>query len=239
MLSLADQDVIILCGGLGTRIRSIDDGKPKVMIDVCGRPFMDYVLFHLSKQGFRRVILGIGYKAGMIEEFYKKVRFGLKIDFVIEEDQLGTGGAIKNALSQVESDVFFALNGDCYCPLNYEQFFLDYQKKQSRASIAVKLLKNVKDFGVIKLDEQMKIQAFLEKQTAEEAFINTGVYCLEKKLYQENSPEGKFSIEYDVFPKLIGKSFYGFPVDVPFFDMGTPERLVMVTQFLKEHPLED
>jgi len=121
MKQLQNTDVLILCGGLGKRLRTEVGDSQKVMARINDRPFLDILLEYLKFQGFKRCILCVGYKADLVEQYYSGHSQGFEIAFSKEEEPLGTGGAIKNAREFVHSDQFFALNGDVFCAINYQE----------------------------------------------------------------------------------------------------------------------
>lgn len=224
-LKLGDIDVVILCGGLGKRLRSVDSKNPKAMVKFNDRPFMDILLEQLKGQGLRRFVLCTGYKAGDIEEYYKKNNQGLEIVFSREEEPLGTGGAIRNASELIQSSPFFALNGDCYSHVDYKALLHYHFARNSTATLTVAKVVDNKDFGSIDLDPDNRILAFREKQELKGvSYVNVGIYCYNKEIFSYMPPEKNFSLEYDVFPKLCGQDFFGHVVEEGFLDIGTPER---------------
>ena len=227
-LAVEKVDCIILCGGKGTRLRETIGETQKVMADVEGKPFLDILLERFKNQGIRRVILCTGYKSEEVEVYYKNNDFGLEIVISKEEEPLGTGGAIKNAIRYVQSDSFFALNGDCICDADLNAFYTFHQSQGANATLLVSRIKNNKDFGVIVMDEQNNILAFKEKEVLAVALVNVGIYCFKKDIASFMPSEKKFSIEYDGFPRFVGHDFKGFIIDESFLDIGTPDRFEKV-----------
>jgi NDP-sugar pyrophosphorylase family protein len=224
-------DVVVLCGGLGTRLRSSIGETQKVMATVGGKPFLDFWLEELTKQGFRRVILCTGYQAQTLEEHYAKKNTGLTLEFSREEIPLGTGGAIKQAQSFIRSNTFVVLNGDSFCPIDLPQFLNFHLAKQAVISLVASLAderserSERQDVGRVLLDGMDQVVEFLEKvDVSQEAFINAGVYCMNKVIFTMFPGKAKFSLETDLFPRLTGRGFYGYVVDSPVWDIGTPER---------------
>jgi D-glycero-alpha-D-manno-heptose 1-phosphate guanylyltransferase len=219
-----DADFLILCGGLGTRLRAVTGDAPKVMAEVQGEPFLDFLLKYLIKQGARRVILCAGYKAEEIAAHYKAKFSQIEIHFAVEKEPLGTGGALKNGLPFVKSEYVFGLNGDCFTPVDYAKLLAFHQQKSAVATLVGVRIEGNKDFGTLVMNEKDEIIAFKEKfETQDVQYISAGIYCFNKSIF-DLMPAGKFSIEYDFFPKMIGKGFFGHKVDAPFIDIGTPER---------------
>ena len=226
-----DADFLILCGGLGTRLRAVTDA-PKVMAEIQGEPFLDFLLKYLIKQGATRVILCAGYKAEEIVAYYQAKFSQIDIGFAVEKELLGTGGALKNGLPLVKSKYVFGLNGDCFTPVDYAKLLAFHQQKKAAATLVGVRIEGNKDFGTLVMNDQDEIEAFKEKfQTQDVQYINAGIYCFDKTVF-DRMPTGKFSIEYDFFPKMIGKGFFGYKVDAPFIDIGTPERFAWAKDHL-------
>lgn len=226
-MKLSEVDVVILCGGLGTRLRSTIGESQKTMANVGEEPFLNKVLRYLKAEGFSRVILAVGYQAQQVKDYYSNHDLGLKVEFSFEETPLGTGGAIKNAKSLVKSDVFFAMNGDCFCALDYAEFLKFHLTRKSTATLSVATIADSREYGTIILGDKDVIQGFEEKKDVTGGgFVNVGAYCFNKEVL-EMMPQEKFSIERDFFPLLpatLKDRFCGFVVDTEFLDIGTPDR---------------
>ncbi len=217
-------DFLILCGGLGTRLSSVINGAPKVMAEVQGEPFLDFLLRYLIKQGATRVILCAGYKAEAIAAHYKAKFSQLDLQLSVEQTPLGTGGALKNAAPLLKYDHVFGLNGDCFTPVDYTGLLQAHLAKKALATLVGVRVEGNKDFGTIVSNDQGEILAFKEKfETRDVQHISAGIYCFNKELFAR-MPAGKFSIEYDFFPGMIANRFYCHKVKAPFIDIGTPER---------------
>ncbi len=232
-------DAIILCGGLGTRLRAVTGDKPKALVDLHGQPFMDILLEYLKIQGIHRVILCIGHGADAIKEYYRTHSFGLEIISSRETEPMGTGGAVKLARPLIKSENFFVLNGDSFCNVTLKSV-LDFHHAHHALATQV-LVKSYggKDVGTVVIDDDRRILHFREK-TVESApagitaYMNTGVCCFNRAIFDFMPAVKKFSLEYDLYPKIISEPFYGFPTDAAFWDVGTPERLEQAKQLLKE-----
>ncbi len=236
-MDLSKTDMVILCGGLGTRLRSTIGQAQKTMATVGDEPFLNKILRYLKQQGFERVILAVGFQAQEVENYYRKNDLGLSIEFSKEEKPLGTGGAIKNAQTFVQSDRFFAMNGDCFCALDYKAFLNFHLTKKNRATLSVSRIADSRDYGTILLGEGDVIKGFEEKKDVPGGgFVNIGAYCFEKQIF-DLMPTGKFSIELDFFPRLpseLGNRFSGFVVDNEFLDIGTPDRYSNAEEIIRK-----
>lgn len=228
-------DVVILCGGLGTRLRGVTGEAPKVLAEVDGRPFLDIVIEWVVKQRPARVILAAGYKADLLQAHYRGMFAGVDLVISAEEQPLGTAGAVKQAEGFIRSDAFFVLNGDCLCPVDLAELHTLHVRKRARASIVVSKVDDSRDYGVVLMDEKKRVQTFHEKiETQWPKFVNAGVYCFNRDVLDLIPAGEKSSLEYDLFPRLTGDAFFGFETDKPFIDIGTPERYTWAQTHLKE-----
>ncbi len=222
---MRNTDAVILCGGLGKRLRPVVADAPKVLARVNDRPFLDILIGHLKGQGITRPILCTGYKAGQIEEYYRENNQGLSFEFSREGRPLGTGGALKNARHFIRSDPFFVFNGDSFCEIDLNAFLDFHKSKLARASIAISRGTQGSDFGGITLDDSVRVTGFREKEKeTAPRYVNAGIYCLNEDIFSFMPDDEAFSLEYDFFPGLVGKGFYGFCVSREFYDIGTPQR---------------
>ena len=237
MKDLSSFDAVILCGGLGTRLRSEMGQTPKVMAPVDGQPFLELLIHQLKSQGFERIILCTGYKSDFIERHFKGNSLGVTMEFSRETEPLGTGGALKNARAFIQSDPFFVLNGDSICVLNFKNLCEFHKKKKSLVSVGIGKVKNPGDFGSIVLDATDRILAFQEKIPSDGlsiAYVNAGVYCFSRDIFKKMPEAHRFSLEKDFFPTLTKDAFFGFVVEESFWDIGTPERYRAASKFLKK-----
>ncbi|MBF0620099.1 MAG: hypothetical protein HQL19_08025, partial [Candidatus Omnitrophica bacterium] len=161
---------------------------------------------------------------------FKEVDIGMSI----EPEPLGTGGALKHAEKFIKNDIVFGLNGDCFTPVDYPKLLAFHEKKKALATLVGVRVEGNKDFGTIVSNEKSQITAFKEKfETKDVQYISAGIYCFNRGVLKA-MPAGKFSIEYNFFPGLIGKGFFHYRVDAPFIDIGTPERFEWAKLHLKE-----
>jgi D-glycero-alpha-D-manno-heptose 1-phosphate guanylyltransferase len=227
-------DVFILCGGEGKRLKKISGRVPKPMACIGRKVFLDILIDYLRGFGFKRIILGIGYQAQFIRKYYKKHKIpGLEIIFSEENKPLGTGGAVKKAKRLIKSESFLVLNGDTFSKFNAKKFIRFYQQKQARLLILLRKAKASKDYGSITTDRQSRIISFNEKSASTHGnFVNGGVYLFSKGVFPEMPKQARFSLEYDFFPRMIGKGFYGYKESGFFIDIGTPERYLSAKKYL-------
>lgn len=224
---ISNLDVVILCGGKGTRLRTALIDRPKPLAEITGKPFLDFLLDILASYKFRRVILSVGYlKEKIIEHFRREKRKDIKIEFSSEDKPLGTGGAVKKAKPLIKSEQFLVMNGDCFCPVDFKKFHETHLARKTLLSMALTRISDASDYGKVELNESGKIINFNEKKSSQKnALINAGIYLMKKDIFDFLPKRSCFSLEYDFFPKIIlTEPCYGFIVDGQYFDIGTPER---------------
>lgn len=220
----SDIDVVILCGGKGTRLGRLTKNLPKPMLKIDGKPFLDFILDYFSSYGFKKFVLCAGYRSEKIKKYYKE-KGGRKIVFSVEKKPLGTGGAILYARKLINSDRFFVANGDSFLKADLDSFLVSHTRRKALISIALSRINHRLDCGYVSLNKSRMITSFNEKSLGNKAkYFNSGVYIFDKKVFSY-MPSGKFSLEYDFFPKLMKKKIYGFLVKQEPLDIGTPERL--------------
>ena len=216
-------EAIILAGGKGTRLRSVVSDIPKPMAPIGGKPFLSYILKYLKRWGISHIILSVGYKYEAIKDYFGDNYDGINISYCIEEYPLGTGGAIKKALSMANEDNVFIINGDTYFDADMNDLFDYHIKKKSDLTIAIKPIEKCERYGSV-LVEDGRITGFTEKEYREKAFINAGVYIIKKSLLDNFILDEKFSIEDDFFSRYYKElNFFAQIQDKYFIDIGIPE----------------
>jgi len=194
---------IILAGGLGTRLRPLTDKTPKPLLPIKGKPIIQYAIENLKKHEITNIILGISYHADKIKEYFGDGKqFGVNINYSVEEEPLGTGGAVKQAAKDI-SDAFILLWGDNLTDINFSEMLKVHKRNNAKLTIALTPREDVEHFGVAKLDEE-KIITFVEKPKREDApsnLINAGAFIINPDIL-DILPDGKSSIEKDCFEKI-------------------------------------
>ena len=221
-----DIDVVILCGGLGTRLSPFVKNQPKAMVEIGGRPFLDILIEYVASFGHRRFILCTGHKSGYIENYYKNKKKSLEYVFSVEQNPMGTAGALKNAEPLIKSNPFLGFNGDSFCAVDLKKLLDFHIPRKLIASIAVTPTQKQDDYGSVQINENNEIIKFNEKNPSKTStLVNAGIYGFDKKVFR-HMPSGKnSSLEHDIFPGLVKEGISGFHTRQPLFDIGTPERL--------------
>lgn len=214
---------VILCGGLGTRLQSAVPQKQKVLARIGDKTFLDLVIDGLVGVGVTDIILCTGHLKDQVRDHFSK-RTDCTISFSEEDAPLGTGGALKKALSLVRSDPFLVMNGDSLCSAPLADFLMFH--KENKGVISMALVSDSRsDGGSVKLDNLGSIGDFKERQKDHpENLLNAGMYFLQKDISKFFPAEERFSLEYDLFPNIPAHARYGFPVEGELIDIGTPER---------------
>ena len=224
-------EAILLCGGLGTRLRSVVSDRPKPMADIAGKPFLHYIVKMLSESGVKHLIFALGYMGEQIEAYFQSGEdYGLSISYSYEDSPLGTGGAIRNALSKVSAENVLVLNADTYFHTDYESLLREQIKNKAAMTIASRKIEDISRYGAILKDESGRILRWNEKMSSDQAEapcpgeINGGIYVMQKSLI-EKIPEGKQSLENDCIPAWLEDGLYlqAVPSDGYFMDIGIPE----------------
>jgi D-glycero-alpha-D-manno-heptose 1-phosphate guanylyltransferase len=222
-------EAIILAGGLGTRLRSAVPNLPKCMAPVAGKPFLHYLINYFEKQGITRFIFSLGYMHEAIETFLEKEFNNSPLQYVcsIEDDPLGTGGAVLKAASLAVSEAVLVLNGDTFFAINLKDLSTAQEDNNSDCTLSLKPMLNSERYGVVDIDSKHKIISFREKQFYADGLINGGAYALNIPSFLKEALPLKFSFEKDYLESFFAqRSFYGSVQEGYFIDIGIPEDLI-------------
>jgi D-glycero-alpha-D-manno-heptose 1-phosphate guanylyltransferase len=218
------QQAIILAGGLGTRLRSAVPDLPKCMAPVAGKPFLHWVVSYFEKQGIEKFIFSLGYKHEIIEEYLNKELSIINYQLSIEEEPLGTGGAIKLACEKATEQNVTIINGDTFFKIDLHQLSSFHQNQNADCTLCLKPMQNFDRYGAVELNENNSIKNFSEKKFYENGLINGGVYALNVKNFLDKKLPEKFSFEKDYLEKFYTtEKFMGLIQDEYFIDIGIPE----------------
>lgn len=216
-------EAIVLAGGLGTRLRSAVPDLPKCMAPVAGKPFIAYVIDYFQQQGINRFIFSLGYKHEVIEEFLRLSYPGLNYVPVIEDEPLGTGGAILKACREVQGKNVIVLNGDTFFKINVLSLSGFHEQHEADCTLALKPMPQSDRYGVVEISVQQRVVSFKEKNYYENSLINGGVYALNADGFLKESFPAKFSFEKDYLEILFKqRKIYGFTQEEYFIDIGIP-----------------
>jgi mannose-1-phosphate guanylyltransferase len=213
---------VVLVGGEGTRLRPLTYTTPKPMLPIANRPFLEHQVEHLRAHGIDRIVLACGYKPDAI-----RAHFGSELEYVVEPEPLGTGGAIAYAAREAGvTETFVACNGDVLTDLDLTALVAFHGDRGARMTIALYPVDDPSRYGVVATDAAGAVTAFIEKpppgSTTVRA-INAGTYVAEPDVLDLVPAAGAVSVEYDVFPRLVGHGLFGLVDEAAWRDIGTPE----------------
>ena len=221
---MINNTIVILAGGFGTRLQSILNGLPKPLADVNGEPFLKYQFENWIHNGFNDFILSLYYRSDLIIEFINQHKNGLlkncNIQYVVEPEPMGTGGAISFLISRCQmTDLFYVVNADTWIENGYNALEIEYENV-----IGLTKVDSTNRYGSIITDKEDLIIKFEEKnEKGMPGYINIGLYKLHKSVFNKYN-KLKFSLENDLFPELVDdKKLKAVNINSMFIDIGIPE----------------
>lgn len=196
---------IVLAGGLGMRLRPLTDDKPKALIEINGRPIAEYQADWLIKQGgIDELVFACGYKWEKLRDHFGTSHGGVLVSYSVEDSPLGTGGALKKAISERASDdLFIATNGDIITDLPLSRM-VEAHRQAGEITASMLVVPYQSRFGVVRIDKLRMVRGFQEKAVFPDVWINGGVYILNGKRILKSLPD-KGDIERETFPKLVDR----------------------------------
>ena len=216
-------EVIILSGGFGTRLNTVIKDIPKVMAPINNKPFLEYILDILNEQKIDKVILATGYKKEYIKNYFGERYKNILIEYSEEKYPLGTGGAIKKALTKTIEDNIIVMNGDIYTKLNFVELYKSHLNNKAQVTLALKEMENFDRYGSVTVSNN-KITDFNEKIFVSKGYISVGCYVFNRRILDFFKDNTKFSIENDFFAKYVDKlNFKPYFYDDLFRDIGIPQ----------------
>ena len=223
-------EAIVLAGGFGTRLRALVTDVPKPMAPVGGRPFLEYVLGSLAAKGVQHVVLSVGYLGDTISKHFGTRFEGLALDYAVEAEPLGTGGAVAASLALCTADHQLVLNGDTFVDLEVQALERHWQSHR-RAVIVTREVPDVSRYGQLQVQGQ-RVLSFSEKGGRGPGIINAGVYVLPRSIFAQGTPPTPFSIETDFLAVYVGQHHTDtFVTRGEFIDIGVPD------DYLRAHTL--
>ena len=224
---------VIMAGGKGTRLRPLTHTIPKPMVPVNGRPFLEHLLLQLNAQGFRNILILGGYLADeIVRHFGSGENLELQINYSIEKEPLGTGGALKNAEELLE-ETFLLLNGDTYLPVDFKTLCGDGVR--SGKCLTVSAYKNTEKIvpSNLKLANDHLVVRYDKQDEEGLTHVDAGAMVVQKKVLDLIPKDKSCSLEMEIFPELIrAGQMRAFPIAQRFYDMGTFDQLKVMEGLL-------
>lgn len=222
---------VILAGGFGTRLGSLASEVPKPMLDVAGRPFLEYLIVQLRRHGYRRVVLCTGHRARVVtEHFGGGEQWGIEIDYSAEDEPRGTAGALKLAEPLLEGERWLVMNGDSFFDVPLNRLLDAHVAAAALATLALAAVPDPRRYGGVALGPGTEVRAFVEKDEraaniggGRRLYINGGIYAIERPVLELIAADRAVSLEREVFPRLVGHGLHGLPLEGSFTDIGVPE----------------
>ena len=227
---LARLDVLVIAGGLGTRIQPALGDTPKLLAPIAGRPYLAYLLDWLRRFGARRIVLGLGHRAQAVIDFLecnKSSYNDLTVVTVMEPEPLGTAGAVRFARPNLRTDPVMVMNGDSFADADLCALVAHHRRAKAKATLLCADVDDAGRYGRIVLDEKGRIRGFVEKDPDfhGRSAVSAGVYLFSAALLDEIAAGSATSLEHDVFGQAPPGSFAAFTGRFAFIDVGTPESL--------------
>jgi len=220
--------VIILAGGLGTRLRHLVPNLPKPMAPVGGRPFLEYMIERLIEAGLEDIVMSVGYRADTIRDHFGASWRGASITYAEEQEPLGTGGAIANAVKHSPAEEVLLLNGDAFLDLDFKAF-LDWRRHKGRASPLSMVLRQVEAvdrYGAVRCQDGVVV-GYAEKGGSGPGLINAGVYILDTDLFRRFGLKPPFSFETELLQARVTQLRpTAFITDAYFIDIGVEQDFI-------------
>lgn len=219
--------VLILAGGLGTRLRPAIGATPKSMAPVAGRPFLEHLLERAARGGSRRVVLLTGYGADTIEGYFGTGQeHGLEIAYSREPEPLGTGGALRLAASRFPDERFLVMNGDSFFDIPLPSLVDAHLRSGAVVTLALAHARELGRFGGVEVGADGRVSRFVEKgEPVRGGLVNAGIYIIERGVLDAIAPGRAVSLEREIFPALVGEGLHAVPFPGSLVDIGVPADL--------------
>ena len=214
--------VVLMAGGLGTRLRPQTEERPKALLAVGGKPILESILESFAEQGFKRIFVSVNYKAEMIRNhFGTGERWGVQLDYLQESSRLGTAGAL-SLLPEKPSAPIIVMNGDLLTRTNFDNLLQFHIAQAAAATMAVREYDFQVPYGVVRLDGA-RIEA-IEEKPVQRFLVNAGIYVLSPDALEQVPAETFFDMP-TLFEHLIaaGKATAAYPLREYWLDIGQPE----------------
>ena len=217
-----DNKVILMVGGLGTRLRPLTENTPKPMLHVGGKPILQTIVEKFVSYGFVNIVMCVGYKSNIIQDFFEDgSKFGANIEYILEDKRMGTAGAL-SLLNSKPNEPFFVMNGDLLTNVNFEHLLDFHLVNNSMATMCVREYDFQVPYGVVNV-ENGKILS-IEEKPVQKFFVSAGIYMLDSQCI-ENIPKNEFYDMPTLFEKLItmNENTISFPLREYWLDIGRLE----------------
>ena len=225
---------VVMAGGEGTRLRPMTASMPKPLLPIVNRPIMEHVLRLLRRHGFEETVVTVQFLASLVRNYFGDgLEFGMTLHYATEETPLGTAGSVKNAEDMLKDEPFLVISGDALTDINLTDLVKFHEDKGALVTVCLTRVPDPLEFGITIVDDDGKVQRFLEKPTWGQVFsdtVNTGIYVMQPEVFDYVAEGEVVDWSGDVFPQLLaeGKAIYGYVADGYWEDVGTLESYIRV-----------
>ena len=226
------RQAVILVGGNATRLGDLAAHKPKPMLEVAGRPFIEHLFDQARDEGIKEIVLACANLKERFRDAYNGADWnGVSIECFMEDELSGTGGALSAMASRLD-ERFFVLNGDSLLRSRWSVLAQELDRPKVEAAMAVVDVKDSGRYGVVEIGDDCMVVGFSEKGSSGQGLVNAGVYAMHRKMVAQPE-DGPLSLEHDVFPELVRRqSLAGVCFDGDFIDIGVPNDLRRADAFI-------
>lgn len=220
---------VVMAGGEGTRLRPMTSSMPKPLLPVANRPIMEHVLRLLKRHGLTDTVVTVQFLASLVKNYFGDGEdLGMNLSYANEETPLGTAGSVKNAEDALRDDSFLVISGDALTDFDLSELIAFHRRKGALVTVCLTRVPNPLEFGITIVDDQGRVERFLEKPTWGQVFsdtVNTGIYVMEPEVFDYVAAGQSVDWSSDVFPQLLkeGKPVYGYIAEGYWEDVGTHE----------------
>ena len=220
---------VVMAGGEGTRLRPMTSSMPKPLLPVVNRPIMEHVLRLLRRHGFTETVVTVQFLASLVRNYFGDGEdLGMDLTYAAEESPLGTAGSVKNAEAALRDDTFLVISGDALTDIDLGELVRVHRERGAMVTVCTTRVPNPLEFGITILDDDGRVQRFLEKPTWGQVFsdtVNTGIYVMEPEVFDYVAPDEPVDWSGDVFPVLLkeDRPVFGYVAEGYWEDVGTHE----------------
>ncbi|SFD08663.1 mannose-1-phosphate guanyltransferase [Streptomyces aidingensis] len=223
---------VVMAGGEGTRLRPMTASMPKPLLPVANRPIMEHVLRLLKQHGLTETVVTVQFLASLVKNYFGDgEELGMELTYAHEEKPLGTAGSVKNAEEALKDDSFLVISGDALTDFDLTDLVRYHREKGALVTVCLTRVPNPLEFGITIVDDEGRVERFLEKPTWGQVFsdtVNTGIYVMEPEVFEYVEADVSVDWSGDVFPRLLkeGRPIYGYVAEGYWEDVGTHESYV-------------
>ncbi len=217
---------VVMAGGEGTRLRPLTSNQPKPMVPVANKPCMEHTIELLQRHGITDIVVTLAFLPKAIRGYFGDgSSLGVNINYSVEQAPLGTAGSVKNAEENL-GERFIVISGDALTDFDLAEIIRVHEERQALATLVLKRVENPLDFGVVVINDEGRVERFLEKPTWGQVFsdtVNTGIYVLEPEIFDYMPAAQPYDFSQELFPKLLelGKPMFGYPAEGYWQDIGS------------------